>query len=759
MTTLLKKKPSKDDLLDQVYIEFNDYDNQSSSVSSSSVNTSLTSSPILSSNNYNNDNNNNNNIGGVISGNFKLEQKNFIVDLGIMIFGVDIRSCAALRMGLALLVILDLYVRALYLRDHYSDFGVLPSNVVLESNSYYWSLYFLNPSVWFAKLLFILNGLFAFSMFIGYKSRLSSVVCWIFMTSLHTRNPYVLNGGDDFFRLFLFWAMFLPLGAKFSIDSLVNLDYTNRKSNCFSPKSVTYSPIVNGLANVGNRLDNFINRIIPNTDSDGKYVLSIGSIGIQIQFCLVYILTAALKTDPEWWAENSAVWYALHLDQFATPLGIWLRQFIGLGQFLTWFTIRYEWIGVFFFFVPWRKLHGPIRTIGVIGFWCMHFGFGSCLELGFFMYIPGICSLIFLPSWFWDKLFNYFYSNSLSSHRTTAQIWLNPNTNDSLYKCVSIFKQFFLLHSTPILISQPIINNLQQQHQHQQQQQQQQQYNDEEDLNDGIINNNNNNIYNDMKEKNYWLAIESSITGERVFGYDAFLTLISLSPTPIQYLNFWIFNRRYFKEFYGWLVSRSWFSNTKENPMFKATNYIYPKKAVVSARKWYIELFCLFMLFFIVNWNCAGYFSYDVSASYKWVGPAFKVEQYWSMFSPHPSKDNGWLVYPAVLVDGTEIDVITKKPITYDRPKLISSTFPTQRWRKYLMNLQGLNHRDKRLYYGRYICREWNWYGTTPPHKHIKAFKLIFMYEESPQFPYPVNNRTIKPQEPPTPIELWSHVC
>ena len=42
------------------------------------------------------------------------------------IFGIDLRSLALLRVGLALLVIIDLVQRSFDLKAHYTDLGILP---------------------------------------------------------------------------------------------------------------------------------------------------------------------------------------------------------------------------------------------------------------------------------------------------------------------------------------------------------------------------------------------------------------------------------------------------------------------------------------------------------------------------------------------------------------------------------------------------------------------------------------------------------
>ncbi|KAF2069398.1 hypothetical protein CYY_009282 [Polysphondylium violaceum] len=644
------------------------------------------------------------------AGNFKTTPQHKFHDTLIQLLGVDLRSLAAMRIGLAILIILDLYVRSLYLYDHYSDLGVLPASVVIDNNPYYWSLYFINPSYFFACTLFVVNWILAFGFLIGYKTFWTNLLCWVFMTSLHVRNPFVLNGGDDFFRLFVFWSIFLPLGAKFSIDAILNVEHLNNKANILNPKAVTYSPVIS------------TNKLFPTTDSEGKYFFGFGSMAIQAQFLLVYIITAALKTGAEWNTEYSAVWYALHLEQFTTPLGNYLRPFVQLGVFLTWFSIYFEWYGVLLFYIPVKSLHGPLRTLGVIGFWCMHIGFGSCLRLGFFKYIPGMCVLVFLPKWFWDNLFNWLYTNT---SKTSYIIYVNSN-NDSVQRALNIYKQFFLLHSTPIIMA----------------------HRQDEDSLDGQKS-----MYQDMKENNAWIAVENGINGETVFSYNAFLQLIALSPI-LQYTHF-IFRSAIFKKLYLYTTTKQFFTN---GTMFKATNKIYPTSAYTCSRKWYTEIFLWLLLFFVINWNLAGLYHYSVPQNIRWVASSFKVEQYWSMFSPYPSKDNGWLVYPGILKNGTEVDIVTKLPVTFNKPEVISDTFPTQRWRKYLMNLEGSNLKEKRLHYGRYLCREWNWFGRNPGDAQLKSFKMIYMMQMTPQFPTDLS-QPLPTFDPPQVVELWSHIC
>ena len=233
-------------------------------------------------------------------GEFKSALKQTTNDL----FSIDRRSLAAFRVGLALLLIVDLINRIPYIRDHYTDAGVLPREVVRAkiSNWYHFSPYFFSGEMWLPILLFAITGLVAIGLLVGYRTRLMSVLAWVLVISLHSRNFMVLQGGDVLFRMLFFWAMFVPLGACFSVDSALN------KSEKKPPQTI----------------------------------LSMGTAALLLQACFVYWFTAAMKTGVQWWGDASAVYYALSLDQFLTPVGKYILAHPDLMRFLTRFTIWAE---------------------------------------------------------------------------------------------------------------------------------------------------------------------------------------------------------------------------------------------------------------------------------------------------------------------------------------------------------------------------------------------------------------------------------
>ena len=277
------------------------------------------------------------------------------------LFGLDLRSLAVFRIGLGVLILSDLIGRAGDLGAHYTDEGVLPRSAITTPR--YVSLHLLDGTADFQGALFVLAGLFALALLVGWWTRLATATSWFLLMSLHARNPMILQGGDTLLRLLLFWGLFLPLGARWSLD---------------------------GLRQRGGR-------------PPGDAAVSAASAALVLQVCFVYWFSAALKSHPAWRSEGTAVYYALSIDQFATPLGHYLLGFPGLLRGLTFATLGIEAAGPALLFVPFHN--GRVRLAVVVGFLLFHLvGLRLCLELGPFPWVCAVAWLALLPGRFWDRV-------------------------------------------------------------------------------------------------------------------------------------------------------------------------------------------------------------------------------------------------------------------------------------------------------------------------------------------------------------------
>ncbi|MEX2215004.1 MAG: hypothetical protein WD768_12795, partial [Phycisphaeraceae bacterium] len=137
-------------------------------------------------------------------------------------FAIDRRALAAFRIAIALILLMDLLIRSGSVVEHYSDGGILPRSQWVQQNkgTARWSLHAMNGEPAFQRALMIAAALAAGAMLVGWKTRGAVALAWLLTHSIQMRNPMINNGGDILLRGMLLWAVFLPLGSRWSIDAL-----------------------------------------------------------------------------------------------------------------------------------------------------------------------------------------------------------------------------------------------------------------------------------------------------------------------------------------------------------------------------------------------------------------------------------------------------------------------------------------------------------------------------------------------------------
>jgi hypothetical protein len=277
-------------------------------------------------------------------------------------FSLDLRSVGLFRIGIGGVALFDCLTRMGDFTAHYTLGGLYPKNAFVENavNTFLLSQGWNAPNFWPA-LLFTLISLTSFCLLIGYKSRLMAFLTWVLMVHIHNRNPMVLHSGDVLFRSLLFWAIFLPINARYAIEKM---------------KGEEGKPI-------------------------GNAYFGGSSIAITLQIAIVYFGSALFKTGKEWWPEGTAAYYALSLEHYTTSFGAWMSNFHGLLRAGTYGVYFLELIGPFFLFAPF--CFGPIRTAIVAAFALMHLSFDLTMRLGIFPWVDYVSLIVLLPSWLWDQ--------------------------------------------------------------------------------------------------------------------------------------------------------------------------------------------------------------------------------------------------------------------------------------------------------------------------------------------------------------------
>jgi len=275
-------------------------------------------------------------------------------------FALDLRSIAAMRIGIGLVLLADLFHRACDLRAHYTDSGILTISLLRElSSPSYTSIHTLSGGAGPQVFLFAVAAIFAIGLTLGWRTRLVTVVSWFLLVSLHKRNPYLLYGADTLLRMTLFWAMFLPWGARWSLDAKRN------------------GP--------------------PGADR----AASVATFALVAQFAMVYVFTILHKIIGVEWRNGTAVYYALNINMYTTPLGRYLLSRPELHPAMTYFTLAVEAAIPALLFSPFRR--ATCRLAAVTINYLFHFGLGLCLMLGLFPVICVVAALPFLPGVFWDR--------------------------------------------------------------------------------------------------------------------------------------------------------------------------------------------------------------------------------------------------------------------------------------------------------------------------------------------------------------------
>lgn len=279
------------------------------------------------------------------------------------VLGADVRSLALTRMALGLIVLVDLGVRAGDLAAFYSDGGILPRGAWTRAYPGVLSLHAASGHPAFQAALFVILGVAATLFMLGWHTRVAGVVTWLLVLSAHTRNPIILQAGDSLLALLLFWCMFVPVGAAWSIDAA---------RAAHRPRAVR--------------------------------VASVGTAALLLQMPCVYLFTALLKGGPEWHSSFSAIRDALRDDFIATPLGAWLGEHVPARalQSMTLGVLMLELAVPVLLLTPWRTARTRALALPVLAI--LQLSFSLCLRIGLFPFISTAAILAFVPTETWTAL-------------------------------------------------------------------------------------------------------------------------------------------------------------------------------------------------------------------------------------------------------------------------------------------------------------------------------------------------------------------
>jgi len=282
----------------------------------------------------------------------------------VELFGIDRRSLAAFRIGLGLLLIWDLVGRARSLRAHYTADGVYPAAEALQlrPSSPLFHVFLWSDAFTVQAALFVVFGVLALLLVLGWRTRIVSVLAFVFLASLVRRNPYVCHTGDTWLKTLAFWAMLLPLGSAFSLDRLRGRGPPPESTRAFS----------------------------------------LVTAGALLQVAAFYVSAGYLKSRYEVWTRGDAVWVFTHAVEYTRPFGAWLGRFPGLCRALTYGTLVLEGLLPLLFFSPFATRW--IRGALILVFASFHVTLSAVIHIGIFQLVCIVALFLFVPGAFWDAL-------------------------------------------------------------------------------------------------------------------------------------------------------------------------------------------------------------------------------------------------------------------------------------------------------------------------------------------------------------------
>ena len=306
---------------------------------------------------------------------------------------IDPRTLAALRVALALLLLVDFGKRVADVSTWYTNAGLLPNHRLLwrpetqHQISYLYALFTTNQ----VRAAFAITLVIYLCFLVGFRTRLMHVLSWFALLSLHTRTSMLVNGGDYVFGTLLLWTMFLPLGARFSIDRWL---------------AETRDPQV----------------------PEPQPVKSLVVLALLLQISVIYFFNAAHKTG-ETWHDGSAVYYMLHQARIVTALGLWARDHVPLMllQGLSYATLVIEYALPALVLCPWFLWP---RRLAFFLIWSFHGSIALLANLGLFSPVMMVFATILLGPADWDFVERRWASRAtrLRSRLRPVLVWLADHT-------------------------------------------------------------------------------------------------------------------------------------------------------------------------------------------------------------------------------------------------------------------------------------------------------------------------------------------
>ena len=527
---------------------------------------------------------------------------------------------------------------------------------------------------------------------------------------------FFLSGNQFFTGMIFFFAVLIGLAFTFGYKTrvatilawLILVSLTNRNPFVINGGDIVLRVLFFWMIFLPIQARYSVDAALTKEKSKENEYFSMSSIALLAQVGMIYLFTVLLKDSPQWRTDFTATYYALELDAFTTQFGHWLSQFYAYLKPATVCVLAIEILGPLALLIPYKD--GRFRLLGLLFLIGMHIGFEASMRLGFFPYVDMTILVGCLPKEFWS------YLSRLSARIPRSQTMIYYDGNCGFcYKSVLILKELLILDQTEV---RKIAESAE--------------------------------VEAVSQTKNSWVVrgpsgrLHTEFTaGCMLLGSVPFLGVV-LKRIPFARLRF-----------LGDKVYRKVADNRGQLSKFTAQYMPFS-----DTRRLHLNLFEKLIVGFSLI-MCLAYnlqdkelLDFQIPKPLSLYFNMTRLDQKWDMFAPFPSTEDGFLVVEGQLDDKTIVDVMHLKVSAPDyAPKAHKSElYKNARWRKYIYTIWAKKHKDKRLHFGRYLCRRWMKY--MPESNRLQKFQVYFMLERS--LPYDQKLKTgLKVEK----VNIWNHKC
>ncbi|MFT3767712.1 MAG: HTTM domain-containing protein [Minicystis sp.] len=321
----------------------------------------------------------------------------------------DRRTLGFGRIMLGFLLAMDLIHRRAAWDDMYTTIGVLPTPLSLQRPQA-WGAYsvfhaFCTPGE--LKVLWWVMFVNALCLLVGYRTKVAQILAVFFVAGMNGRILLIENGGYVVNNLLAMWTAFLPLGDRFSVDSMLASMKRRRETTA---------------ADLNDRSD----MVAPGMDK--LHVTALGAV-LFIQLAAIYFFNVVHKTGPAW-KNGTAVHYVLYVDRMATPFVALVRDYIPNFAilFMTKSALTFEATLPVVLLAPVARVWARRTAVFMIN--ALHIAFGVTFVLGPFAWSCCVFSTMLFSSDDWELA-----TRTMRRTRRARTVVFDPKSGGALLAC------------------------------------------------------------------------------------------------------------------------------------------------------------------------------------------------------------------------------------------------------------------------------------------------------------------------------------